>query len=157
MSPPLPATRPSSLVPTHSAPADPLSLSLSSNILGGGTCSFYFESRKNWKYLPLIWKMTDAQCMSFPKTNTIQNPLRDGLGNRYCVKFRFFQKVSFTQCAPSAYWQALVGGEIVSVNPTNGATQIDALLMLQTGGLDQFLPLRGALGQGGFLDLLNYL
>ena len=122
--------------------------------MGGGTCSFNFESKKNWKYLPLAWKLTGANCRTFPKSNGLTTPLGR---NRYCVKFKLFNSVDLTHCAPAEYWRALVAGEIISVNPTNGATQIDALLMLTTGGLDQFLPLRGALGQGGVLDLLNYL
>jgi len=125
------------------------------NTLGGGTCSFYFESKKNYKYLPLLWKLVDAQCRRFNKSSL---NLRSGsLGNNFCVKFKLFNEVDFTHCAPSAYWQALVRGDIISVNPTNGATVIDAFTLLQTGGLDQFLPLRAALGQGGLLDILNYL
>ena len=124
--------------------------------LGGGTCSFSFESRKNIKYLPLIWKMTDAQCRTFEKRQPsaiVAGPA----SNRYCVDFKLFGKVDFTHCAPSAYWQALVKGEAIYVNPSNGATVIDFVTMLTTGGLDQFLPLRAALGQGGLLDILNYL
>lgn len=119
--------------------------------LGGGTCTFDFESHKNFKYLPLQWKMTDANCGEFPKSD-----IRDAR-NRWCVKFKLFQYVSFTHCAPSEYWRLLVQGDIISVNPTNGATVIDAANLIQSGGLDQFLPLRSALGQGGVLDLLNYL
>ena len=119
--------------------------------LGGGTCTFDFESHKNFRYLPLQWKMTDATCSEFPKTD-----LRNA-GNIYCVRFKLFQYVSFTHCAPHAYWRDLVQGNIISINPTNGATVIDGLNLLQSGGLDQFLPLRSALGQGGILDILNYL
>lgn len=96
--------------------------------------------------------MTDANCRDVDKS--------DGLfkgNNRWCVKFKILEYISFTHCAPSRYWQELVRGEIISVNPTNGATQIDALALLQSGGLDQFLPLRSALGSGGLLDVLNYL
>mmetsp|Transcript_1930 Transcript_1930/g.5427 ORF Transcript_1930/g.5427 Transcript_1930/m.5427 type:complete len:308 (-) Transcript_1930:191-1114(-) len=119
--------------------------------LGGGTCSFDFESHKNWKYLPLQWKMTNADCRRFGKTD-IRNAT-----NRWCVKFKLFEHVTFTHCAPSQYWQLLVSGQIISVNPANGATQIDVLPLIQSGGLDQFLPLRSAFGQSGLLDVLNYL
>lgn len=119
--------------------------------LGGGTCTFDFESHKNLKYLPLQWKMTNANCAEFPKSD-----IRNGR-NRWCVKFKLFEYVSFTHCAPSEYWRLLVQGDIISVNPTNGATVIDFVNLLQSGGLDQFLPLRSALGQGGVLDILNYL
>ena len=120
--------------------------------LGGGSCTFDFESHKNWKYLPLQWKMTDANCRDVDKSHGLFKG-----NNRWCVKFKILEYISFTHCAPSRYWQELVRGEIISVNPTNGATQIDALALLQSGGLDQFLPLRSALGSGGLLDVLNYL
>ena len=100
--------------------------------------------------------MTDAECRSFEKKQPsaiVAGPA----SNRYCVDFKLFGKVDFTHCAPSAYWQALVKGEAIYVNPSNGATVIDFVTMLTTGGLDQFLPLRAELGQGGLLDILNYL
>ena len=100
--------------------------------------------------------MTDAECRSFEKKQPsaiVAGPA----SNRYCVDFKLFGKVDFTHCAPSAYWQALVKGEAIYVNPSNGATVIDFVTMLMTGGLDQFLPLRAELGQGGLLDILNYL
>ena len=144
------------LTPTLARLFSPFFFFKSRSGLGGGTCSFSFESRKNIKYLPLIWKMTDAQCRSFEKRQPsaiVAGPA----SNRYCVDFKLFGKVDFTHCAPSAYWQALVKGEAIYVNPSNGATVIDFVTMLTTGGLDQFLPLRAALGQGGLLDILNFL
>ncbi len=119
--------------------------------LSSPRCSFDFESKKNFKYLPLQWKMTNADCQRFGKTDLRNMP------NRWCVKFKLFEHVTFTHCAPSAYWQLLVSGQIISVNPSNGATQIDVLPLIQSGGLDQFLPLRSAFGQSGVLDVLNYL
>mmetsp|Transcript_14965 Transcript_14965/g.38053 ORF Transcript_14965/g.38053 Transcript_14965/m.38053 type:complete len:320 (+) Transcript_14965:303-1262(+) len=116
--------------------------------LGGGTCSF------EW-YMKLIpfkfMKPVGADCQQIPKTHI------GTATNRWCVVFKLFGRVELTHCAPAEYWRELVAGEIIYVNPSNGATVIDVIKLAQSGGLDAIIPLRSAFGQGGPLDILNYL
>ena len=121
--------------------------------LGGGTCQFNFYSKWNWKFLPLKWEPRGVECTEVPKTNLV-NAL-----NRWCVSFKIFRHVNFTHCAPAEYWRLLVTGQIISINPTNGATVINALNLLRSGGLDFILGnrVRAALGTGNPLDILGSL